>query len=96
MAAPEGFTDTAVLASDWWTPPWVTGADPDGNCERSVNIFVFPGTVPGYGSSNTRGMNLTPFDTNGEFDENKLETSDRGVGDRYCCGGGVLVHDSGT
>ena len=30
MAAPEGFSDTAALAPHWWTPPWDTGADPDG------------------------------------------------------------------
>ena len=30
MAAPEGFSATAGLAPDWWTPPWDGDTDPDG------------------------------------------------------------------
>ncbi len=61
MAAPEGFSDTAALAPHWWTPPWDTSADPDGDDEPSVNIFAFHGTVSGYGESNTRGVNRIPI-----------------------------------
>ncbi len=62
---------------------------------RFVKIFKFRGTVRGYGSSNTRGVNRIPI-VKGVFNENANETTDRGVGAGHCCGGGVLVDDCGT
>jgi hypothetical protein len=60
-----------------------------------VKIFAFHGTVSGYGESNTRGVNRIPI-VRGICNENTNETTDRGVGAGHCCGGGVLVDDSGT
>ena len=68
-----------------------------GYSGHKLKLFTFPGTLTGYRPSKRRRDDSHPHrERSGYGYENTHETADRGVGARHCCGGGVLVYDSGT